>query len=59
MERTLTGKIMLNVTYGHVKVQQSVGTAKKNSNCLLNVDFIYRMNTKTHYLNVINAKGST
>lgn len=30
--RKLTGKIILNVTYGHVKVQQSVRIAKKNSN---------------------------
>lgn len=59
MGRKLTGKIIFNVTYGHVKVQQSVGIAKKNSNYFLNVDFIYREITKTSYLNVKNAEGST
>lgn len=57
--RKLTGKIILNVTYGHVKVQQSVRIAIKNSSYFLNVDFIYREITKTNYLNVKNAEGST
>lgn len=59
MGRKLTGKIILNVTYGHVKVQQSVRIAKRNSNYFLNVDFIYREITKTNYLNATNAEGST